>query len=79
MKGCPLHLLQIGQFRIVRVGKPRRDRDGIVGMENVRSGRVVDDDRFAERSAELRQILRRRTHTISPRSKVFFRFDVDAP
>lgn len=46
-------VLQIRQFRIVRIVEPTRYRDSIVGMEDVGSGGIVDDDGFANRSAKL--------------------------
>ena len=41
----------------MRVVKPRRDRNGVIGMEDVRCWRVVDDDGLLELAPDLRQIL----------------------
>lgn len=49
---------EVAQLRVVWVVEPRRDGHGIVGVEDVRRRRVVDDDRFVDRSAELREVLR---------------------
>lgn len=43
----------------VRVIEPRRDGNGVVDVEDVRCGRVVDNDALAHRSSKLREILRR--------------------
>jgi hypothetical protein len=43
----------------VRVVEPGRDRDGVVRVEDVGRGRVVDDDRVLHRATELREVLSR--------------------
>lgn len=50
-------MLEVGQLCIVGIVEPARDRDGVVGMEDVRSWRVVDDDRLSYRSPQLAEIL----------------------
>lgn len=40
------------------VGEPAADGDGVLGVEDVRGGRVVDDDGFTEVAADLGEILR---------------------
>lgn len=44
---------QVEQFVVVRVGEPTADRDGVLRVENVRSGRVVDDDCVLEIASDL--------------------------
>ena len=39
------------------IRKPTADRYGMLGVENVRSWRIVDDDSFLEISTNLGQIL----------------------
>ena len=39
------------------VVKPGRDRNGVVRVEDVRGGGVVDDDAVFHLSAELREVL----------------------
>ena len=41
---------KIGEFSVVRVVEPRRDWDGVVRVEYVGRGRVVEDDGVADRS-----------------------------
>jgi hypothetical protein len=41
----------------VRIGKPTADRDGVLGVEDVRSRRVVNDNGILEVSPNLGQIL----------------------
>ena len=50
---------QIEKFIVVGIGKPAADRDGMLGVEDVRGGRVVDDDRILEVATDLRKILYR--------------------
>jgi hypothetical protein len=44
---------EVRQLCVVRVVEPRRDRDRVIRMEDVRRRRVVDDDRIANRPAQL--------------------------
>lgn len=53
----PTHMLQVGQFRVVRVVEPARDGDGVVGVEDVRGWAVVDDDGLPDRPPELGEVL----------------------
>ena len=39
------------------VREPAADGDGVLGMENVRGGRVVDDDGVFEVASNLRKVL----------------------
>lgn len=48
---------QVQQLVVVRVGEPAADGDGVLRVEDVGGGRVVDDDGLAEIAADLRQIL----------------------
>jgi len=48
---------QVGEFGVVRVVEPRRDRDGVVRVEDVGGGRVVDDDRVFHGATELGEVL----------------------
>jgi hypothetical protein len=41
----------------VRVREPTADRDGVLRVEDVGSGRVVDDNRVLEVAPDLRQVL----------------------
>jgi hypothetical protein len=41
----------------VRVREPTADRDGVLRVEYVGSGRVVDDNRVLEVAPDLRQVL----------------------
>ena len=40
------------------IREPTADGDGVLGMENVRSGRIVDDDGVFQVASDLREILR---------------------
>ena len=51
------HGYQIEQFVIVSIREPAADRNGVLWVEDVGSGRVVDDDGFSKISSDLRQIL----------------------
>lgn len=42
----------------MRVGEPAADGDGVLGVEDVGCGRVVDDDCFSEIATDLREVLR---------------------
>lgn len=44
----------------MRIREPAADRDGVLGMEDIRRGRIVDDDGFFEVAADLRQVLQSR-------------------
>ena len=44
---------QIEEFVIVRVREPAADRDGVLRVEDVRRGRVVDDDGVLEIATDL--------------------------
>jgi hypothetical protein len=48
---------EVGEFGVVRVVKPGRDGDGVVRVEDVGRGRVVDDDRVFHGAAELGKVL----------------------
>ena len=48
---------EVEEFVVVGVGEPAADGDGVLRVEDVRGGGVVDDDRFAEVPADLREIL----------------------
>ena len=41
----------------MRIRKPAADGHGVLGVEDVGGGRVVDDDGFAEITANLRKVL----------------------
>lgn len=45
---------QIEEFIIVGVREPAADRDGVLWVEDVGSGRVVDDDGILEITTDLR-------------------------
>ena len=47
---------KVRQLGVVRVVEPCRDWHGVVRMENVRSGRVVEDDAPFHVSTELRKV-----------------------
>lgn len=48
---------QVKKLVIVGIGEPAADGDGVLRMEDIRGGRVVDDDRLSNVAADLRQIL----------------------
>jgi len=48
---------EIQKLVVVRIRKPAADRDGVLGVEYVRRGRVVDDDGVFEVPADLGEIL----------------------
>jgi hypothetical protein len=48
---------QIEEFVIVRVREPAADRDGVLRVEDVRRGRVVDNNSVLQVTADLREIL----------------------
>ena len=48
---------QIEEFVIVRVREPAADRDGVLRVEDVRRGRVVDNDSVLQVTTDLREIL----------------------
>jgi hypothetical protein len=50
------HRDQIQEFVVVRVGKPAADGHGMLRVEDVGCGRVVDDDGVFEVSADLGEI-----------------------
>lgn len=50
------HTLQICQLGVVRVIEPRRDRNGVVGMKDVRRRRIVDDYGVSNRPSKLAEI-----------------------
>lgn len=52
------HRYQVEQFVVVRVREPAADGDGMLRMEDVRRGRVVNDDGVLEVAANLREILK---------------------
>ena len=43
----------------MRVVEPRRDWDGVVRVEYVGRGRVVEDDRVGDGAAQLREVLQK--------------------
>ena len=45
---------QIGQLGIVGVVEPGRDGDGVIGVEDVRCRRIIEDDGICNGPAELR-------------------------
>ena len=47
---------QIRQFIVVSITEPAADRDGVLWVEDVAGGGVVDDDGFAKISADLAEI-----------------------
>jgi hypothetical protein len=49
---------QIEEFVIVRVREPAADRDGVLRVEDVRRGRVVDNNSVLQVATDLREILR---------------------
>ena len=48
---------QVCEFGIMRIIEPGRDGDGIIRVENVRGGRVVQNDGVSDGAAKLRKIL----------------------
>ena len=52
------HRYQVEEFVVVRVREPAADGDGVLRMEDVRRGRVVNDDGVLEVAAYLREILK---------------------
>ena len=48
---------QIQKFVVVRIREPAANRDGMLRVEDVRCGRVVDDNRVLEVSADLGEVL----------------------
>lgn len=48
---------EVQEFVVVRVREPAADGNGVLRVENVRRGRVVDDDGVLEITTNLRQIL----------------------
>lgn len=48
---------QVEEFVIVGVREPAADRDGMLRVEDVRGGRVVDNDSVLEIATDLREIL----------------------
>ena len=48
---------EVHQLVVMSVGEPRGNRHGVLRMEYVRRGGVVDDDCLAERTTDLAQIL----------------------
>ena len=48
---------EVEELVVMRVGEPTADGDGVLGVENVRCGRVVDDDGVLEVAADLGEIL----------------------
>lgn len=48
---------EVGQFGVVRIVEPGRYRDSVVGMEDVRCRRIIQDDCIAYWTTQLRQIL----------------------
>jgi hypothetical protein len=51
------HWYQIQKFVVVSIRKPAADRDRVLRVENVRRGRIVDDDGVLEVSTDLGKIL----------------------
>ena len=49
---------QIEEFVIMGVREPAADRDGVLRVEDVRRGRVVDNDSVLQVTTDLREILR---------------------
>ena len=49
---------EVRELRVVGVVEPARDGHRVVRVEDVRRGRVVDDDRVRDRPPELREVLR---------------------
>lgn len=48
---------KVEEFVVVSVGEPTADGDGVLRVEDVRCGGIIDYDCFAEVTADLRQIL----------------------
>lgn len=48
---------EIGELGVVRVVEPRGYGDSVVRVEDVRRGRVVEDDRVPDGAAELGEVL----------------------
>jgi hypothetical protein len=55
------HGYQVKQLVVVRVREPAANGHGMLRMENVRGGRVVNDDRLAQVTPNLREILSGKT------------------
>lgn len=47
---------EVEELVVVRVGEPTADGDGVLGVENVRGGGVVDDDSVLEVAADLGEV-----------------------
>lgn len=54
------------------VGEPAADGDGVLRVEDVRRGRVVDDDGFAEVAADLGEVLKQGNKKTMSESRDWF-------
>jgi hypothetical protein len=48
---------EVCQFGVERVVEPRSDWDGVIGIEEIRGGRIVENDARVQRTSEHRQVL----------------------